>query len=460
MKTNKKTISPLKTHEGAPSPRTDAAKQLRRATMACMLFENQFYESGEDSAARIAELVALVSFDDAAACAIDAREKFKLRHVPLLIVREMLRKHKGRQMGDLIHRVIQRPDELGELLALYWKDGKTPLTFQLKIGLSRAIKKFNEYSLAKNDGEGITLRDVLFMVHARPGQSSEDSAVRIAPSINKPNYKRGQTFRHEPSLFDRIVNRTMAIPDTWETQLSAGADKKETFTRLLTERKLGGMALLRNLRNMQTAGVPADLIWQGIATMKTDRILPFRFISAAKYGAQFEPALEAAMFRCLSEQPKLEGRMALLVDHSMSMNTPVSAKSEVSRFDSAAALAMMLMETTDRCRVFTFSQACTEIPPRRGFGMLAALNAVRRPVSTMLGAAVRHVYNVFPECNRIIVITDEQSADRPPHPQGTGYIVNVAGYRNGIAYGPWVSIDGWSEAIIDYIREFEVTDSK
>ncbi len=161
------------------------------------------------------------------------------------------------------------------------------------------------------------------------------------------------------------------------------------------------------------------------------------------------------MLRCTASLEKLGGKTALLVDHSHSMDQAVSAKSEVTRFEAAAALSMILRETTERCRVFTFANRCVEIPPRKGFAMLEAIRAVRDPVNTMLGAAVRHIYSVFPECDRIIVVTDEQSADRPPHPQGSGYIINVAGNKNGIAYGPWVSIDGWSEAVLDYIKEYE-----
>ena len=69
------------------------------------------------------------------------------------------------------------------------------------------------------------------------------------------------------------------------------------------------------------------------------------------------------------------------------------------------------------------------------------------------------MYKVFPECDRIIVVTDEQSADRPPQPQGHGYIINVGGYKQGIGYGPWITIDGWSESVIEYIRESEVSES-
>lgn len=431
MKTNLKiAVDAPRTHEGALSVRSSDAKELRRTVMANMLFEDTFYESGVDSATRMASLIKQVSFQDAAQITIDAREKMKLRHAPLFLVREILRHHKGRQVGDLIARVIQRPDECGELLALYWKDNKdAPLTAQLKLGLARALKKFNEYQLAKWNKDGaVKLRDVLFLSHARP----KDEAQK--------------------ALFDKLAANQLATPDTWEVALSEGADKKATFERLMAEKKLGALALLRNLRGMLAAGVSEDAIRTALSTMNAERVLPFRFISAAKHAPRLEDALERAMFRCLAEQPKLPGKTALLIDHSGSMQQPVSSKSEITRFDAAAALAMILRETAERCRVFTFSDRMVEVPPRRGFALVQAVREVINPVDTMLGSAVRKVYEIFPECDRILVVTDEQSADRPPQPHGRGYIVNVGGYQNGIAYGPWVSIDGWSEAILDYVR--------
>jgi 60 kDa SS-A/Ro ribonucleoprotein len=438
MRTNLKTAANApRTHEGALSVDVSATKELRRTVMANMLFEDTFYESGVDAATRMADLIKRVPFADAAQIAIDAREKFKLRHAPLFLVREILRIHKGRQVGDLIARVIQRPDECGELLALYWKDKKdAPLTAQLKIGLARALKKFNEYQLAKWNKDGaVKLRDVLFLSHARP----KDEAQK--------------------SIFDKLAAKQLETPDTWEVALSEGADKKATFERLMAEKKLGALALLRNLRGMIEAGVSEDAIRVALAGMNAERVLPFRFITAARYAPRLEDALEQAMFRCLAEVPKLGGKTALLIDHSGSMQQVVSAKSEITRFDAAAALAMILRETAERCRVFTFSDRMVEIPPRRGFAMVQAVREVINPVSTMLGSAVREVYRIFPECDRILVVTDEQSADRPPHPQGHGYIINVGGYKNGIAYGPWISIDGWSEAVLEYVRASEAEEA-
>jgi 60 kDa SS-A/Ro ribonucleoprotein len=53
------------------------------------------------------------------------------------------------------------------------------------------------------------------------------------------------------------------------------------------------------------------------------------------------------------------------------------------------------------------------------------------------------------------VISDEQSHDRVVAPLGKGYMINVASYRNGVGYGKWIHIDGWSETVIYYIRELE-----
>lgn len=433
MKTNVKYQDPARTHEGAQSVTLTAVNELRRTVMACLLFENGYYESGQDSATRMRGLIEKVSFEEAAQIAIDARERMKLRHVPLFIVRELLREHKGRKVGDLIARVIQRPDEMGELLAMYWADGRDqPLPAQVKIGLARALKKFTEYQLAKWNKDGsVKLRDVLFLSHAKP--ANEDQAA----------------------LFKRIAENTLVTPDTWEVALSGGADKKEVFERLMGERKLGALALLRNLRGMIEVGVSEDKIRDALSVMKTERVLPFRFIAAARYAPRLEDALEQAMFRALAELPKMGGKTALLIDHSGSMNYKVSSKSEITRFDCAMGVAMILRECAERVRFFAFSESTVEVPPRRGFALSEAARTCMGFCGTYLGKAVSSVYQAMPECDRLIVITDEQSADRPPHPQGRGYIVNVATDKNGIGYGPWVSINGWSEAILDYIKASE-----
>src|SRR5215471_14335422 len=139
-----------RTHEGAPARHITPELQLRRSVLACMLWEDQFYEDGVAIAGRIRELVAQVPAEKVAALAIEAREKMKLRHAPLLLVREMARLKTHRHLvADTLARVIQRADELSEFVALYWTQGKQPLSAQVKKGLASAFTKFDEYALAK-----------------------------------------------------------------------------------------------------------------------------------------------------------------------------------------------------------------------------------------------------------------------------------------------------------------------
>lgn len=424
--------TPIYTAEGAKAPHVNSYQMLRRSVCSCMLWENEFYEDGITVADRIASLVKEVPAEKTAALAIEARSKFKLRHVPLLLVRELARMGYTKT-ADTLATVIQRPDELTEFLALYWKDGRSPLSAQVKKGLAGAFTKFNAYQLAKyNRDEAIKLRDVLFLSHAKPVDELQ-----------------AETWK-------KLVDGTLEPPDTWEVALSAGKNKQEAWTRLLAERKLGALALLRNLRNMQNEKVSTLAIKEGILQMKTERVLPFRFVAAAKYAPTLEPELEMAMLKCTESMEKLHGNTALLVDHSGSMQQHISAKSEMTRFDAAGALGIIIREICDgEFRLFGFSSDCMELAPRRGFAMLDIVKHGMKPQWTLLGKAVDYVYSKFPECERLIVITDEQSADKPKDPRGMGYIINVASYQNGIGYGAWKHIDGFSEAVIDWIREYE-----
>src|ERR1017187_3848150 len=75
---------------------------------------------------------------------------------------------------------------------------------------------------------------------------------------------------------------------------------------------------------------------------------------------------------------------------------------------------------------------------------------------TYLGAALTQVETDVREgWDRLVVITNEQSHDSVPAPKGKSYVINVAGNRNGVGDGPWTHIDGWSEAVIEYIAELE-----
>jgi 60 kDa SS-A/Ro ribonucleoprotein len=432
----------LRTHEGAPAKVISPEQALRRTVLSCMLWEGEFYEDGVQIAGRIHELVPQVDAEKVAALAVEARERMKLRHAPLLLVREMARlaTHRG-LVAETLTRVIQRADELSEFVAIYWAQGRQPLSAQVKKGLAAAFSKFDEYALAKYDRAGaVRLRDVLFLSHARPVDETQ------------------------AAVWKRLAENQLATPDTWEVALSAtgrdGGEKREVWERLLTERKLGALALLRNLRNMQQAAVSEELVLAALSAMKTERVLPFRFLAAARTAPQWEEALEAAMFRALEGRARtLPGHTVLLVDVSGSMEAPISHRSEMRRTDAAYGLAILLREIGEKVTVYTFSDEAKLVAARRGMALRDALDQSQPHGGTYLGKAIGRVEaDMRKGYDRMVVITDEQSHDQVPAPRGRGYVINVASNRNGVGYGAWMHVDGWSEAVVEFIAELELSD--
>lgn len=456
MKTNTRTVRPpLFTAEGSPAARVSALAQLRRSVLACFLWEDSFYEDGADIGKRITELVAKCSAADVAALAIEARSQFKLRHVPLLLVREMARNpHQRGLVGATLPAVIQRADELAEFLAIYWRDGKDqPLAAQVKKGLAAAFARFDEHQFAKYNRDGdVALRDVMFMVHPRPADA-KGRAKKLA-AVSRKGYQRGEVARHTSSVLTRLAADELKTPDTWEVALSGGADKKATFERLIREEQLGALALLRNLRGMTEAGVDTKVIRAALDAMKVDRVLPFRFIAAARHAPQFEPQLEQAMFRALDGAAKLGGKTVLLVDASPSMNEKVSGKSELSRKDAAFGLAVLVRELCDEVEIWSFASSTDMVPPRRGFALSDAIARAVPSDGTLLGKAIRAVSGRY---DRLIVITDEQSQDSvgAPDKGKLAYMLNVSTEKNGVGYGSWTRIDGWSEQAVRFVMETE-----
>jgi hypothetical protein len=163
------------------------------------------------------------------------------------------------------------------------------------------------------------------------------------------------------------------------------------------------------------------------------------------------------MFKALEgRSARLPGHTVLLVDVSGSMESSLSNRSEMHRTDAAYGLAILLREIAKKVTIYTFSNVAKRVPSRRGMALRDALDQSQPHSGTYLGEALKQVEEEVREgYDRIIVITDEQSHDKVPAPRGKGYVINVASARNGVGYGAWNHIDGWSEAVIDYIVELE-----
>lgn len=437
MRVNRAVRRPVPiTHEGAPAyPHLTPIQKLRRSVMSTMLFEDTFYEDGQAIADRIAENAKQCTPEQVAATAVEARVEGKLRHVPLFLIDSMKQTGAGVPglVSGAIKQIVTRPDDASELVAMHWAHGKKPLPKQYKKGLAAAFNQWDRYQLTKyaNRDAAVKLRDVLFMIHAKPKDEIQAKDWRD------------------------LVDGQFKSADTWETRRSAGESVSSTYNDLLRRNKLGYLALLRNLRTMAAdSEVDHSLVRDAIVARKGARqILPFQFLAAARHAPMFEPEIDKALIASIADLPKLDGYTAVCVDMSGSMRASLSNKSTMTRADAAATLAACM--NGDQVRTWAFATSVAEVPHRKGMAGVDAIKSAYVGHGTNIGAAVEVVLKTNPD--RIIVITDEQSHDQLPNlPQHVrGYFINTAPYANGVGYGQWTHIDGFSERVLHYMHELE-----
>jgi hypothetical protein len=436
---------------GQRAAKQNAEALLRRAVMACLLWEDLAYESGKDGSDNIAKLITQVEPKVVAEICIEARTKQKLRHVPLFIAREMARhKEYNKHLSDVLPRIITRADQLTDFVAMYFKDGKQPLTNQVKKGLAKAFDNFKEYHFAKYDRDApVLLRDVMFLCHPAP------------------------MTKEREELYKRIADRTLKTPDTWEVYLSRGDDKKEAFTKLIEEGKLGGMAFLRNLRNIEQANVSRDVVRKGFANLPKANLLPLNFLAAYKHSNKFADEINQSMIETFQQRQKLPGHTVFVLDVSGSMQSKVSGKSEFNRMDVGAAMMVLARECSEHCTLYLTAGSdgqrkhkTERIKNLRGF---ALADLVKSKYSSMGGGGIftRQCIDyiksdIGEDVDRIIVFSDSQDCDytnkSPAQPFGNyNYIIDVSAHKHGINYAnTWdAEISGWSEHFIDYIQAYE-----
>lgn len=440
---------------GMLAARQDPEALLRRTVLACLLWEKLAYEDGSDTVRAIRELIPQVAPEVVAQIALEARQKQKLRHVPLLIAREMARlpQHKL-HVGDLLPQIITRADMLTDFLALYWKDGRQPLSKQVKRGLAAAFVNFDEYQLAKYDRDGVAvkLRDVLFLSHAKP----KDDAQR--------------------DLWSRLVAGKLATPDTWEVALSRGQDKREAWTRLIETRKLPALAFLRNLRNIEQAGVDRSMIYQAFKTLRSDLLLPLNFLAAQRAAPDFTREIEDMMLDTYARLPRLLGWTVCVLDVSGSMIVGLSDKSNLSRLDAGVAMLVLAAEQAEHSTLYITAgddrlgvHATRRLIPVRGFALAKQIEILcdnaavgRGGIFTrqMLEFIQQDLKGQTPD--RIIVFSDSQDCERQTHkiPQPFGlrnYIVDVSAHRRGVNYASaWTAeVSGFSEHFLTFVAGME-----
>ncbi len=282
--------------------------------------QNQFYRSGDNTLKELRALVAAIPDKRfVAKAALFARDRFNMRSITHVVAGELAKSVKGESWtGNFYKKLVVRPDDITETLSYYMGNYGKPIPNALKRGFAQALEGMDEYRLGKYkaEGKGLSMVDVVNLLHPK----ATDALTKLMTDSIKV--------------------------ETWETELSSAGNaedvdlaKNAAWSKLLTENKLGYMALLRNLRNIleqapeSVSLACAQLV--GEARIKKSRVLPFRFLTALDQIRQTNEdgtrevliAISRALDIAVENVPRLPGKTLIALDVSGSMNGAGDAKS-------------------------------------------------------------------------------------------------------------------------------------
>lgn len=481
-----------KTFEGGAGFARDAKSELFLLAVTNMVGEQTFYEKANDRDSRYEQLVRQVALADGgwmlgflgwlrgdanmrSASLVAAAESVKAR---LDATKAGTEVGNGARNREIVNAVLQRADEPGEFLA-YWtsKYGRA-IPKPVKRGVADAVGRlYTEYALLKYDTEshGYRFGDVLDLAHPSPAAPWQGALFKVA--LDRRHHRENTTIPGPlPMLLANLQMRLEVREDpevlldagrlreagmTWEDALSlAGSkvDKARLWEALIPG--MGYMALLRNLRNFDEAGV-SDTVAQTVAARLADpsqvarsRQLPMRFLSAyrAAPSLRWSYPLEQALGHCLANIPALPGRTLILVDTSTSMNAGFSKDGTLKRWDAAVIFGVALAQRCATAEVVSFSSTARTWGDSHGAHTkpfpLASGESLLRSIDrwksggwflgggTATAAALRkHVKGH----DRVVVVTDEQAGVDSTDVNGSVprevpmYTWNLAGYERGHA---------------------------
>ena len=435
-------------HQGWAAKKIWTKEELVKLCLSSFV-ENTFYETSEEKIERLASYMANIDNTFLMKLAIFSRE-YGLRSVNHLIAGALVHKMAGIRNSRttymrFIDKLVKRPDELWEILAAYNMFSTADRFFVphiIKSAFKNKLENFSEYSLSKYKNKwAIKIHDICNLVHPKS------------------------------EAISRLMKWELKPADTWEVQLSAGADKKETFTNLMKEKSLGAKAFLMNTRNMIEAGVDQSYMSIYASELNVKMIFPFdvmkSLFSIMDAGLRIEAslleALEKLAVKTYGEMPYLKEQTSILCDVSGSMTSvPTWSKSKFAPADIAAFYSALAVKANDKSEIILFSDRAMKMKILPTDWVLRIYTEIKRLFmswGTEVQAAIRLIDS---NIKQAIVYTDGQFADSINNTFHLEKIIvaNINDYKD-IAYSRgWkvVQISGFTDVMLKYMSDLENID--
>lgn len=451
FKRNSRTVN----SEGHAAYEMDDKTKLVTQVLTSFINEAKFYG---DNTGELKETLKRVIDRDAefvSKLAVFARREFNMRTVSHVLTAFLAHEPKGKEYVRMtVKGVALRGDDVTEIMSFYLSEFGKPVPNSLKKGINDVLVTFDEYTLAKYKAEGksVSMRDVFRITRPTPADPEQSA------------------------MFKRLIDGVLSVPVTWETELSAHGNNKETWTKLIDSSKVGYMALLRNLRSMIKADPDnIETVYKRLENPKAvrrSRQLPFRFMSAYREiesiaGSRAFDALERAAAASVANMPVLKGTTVIAVDVSGSMSYRLSQNSNVSCAETGMLLGLIANRICENSIVYTFNNRIEKLSVSRSDGILrTALTTARAYGGTNMELPFVKMIDDRVKADRIIIISDNECnssyngtvqsfADAYRRSSGRNiwvHAIDLMGYGTQQFAGPRTNIvAGWSEKVFSFI---------
>ncbi|WP_405012093.1 TROVE domain-containing protein [Kitasatospora sp. NBC_01539] len=463
-------------HAGGAGFLRDEKSELFLLAVGNLVGQDTFYERGGDRDDRFTALVRSLAVSDpewTLGLLRWLRDGAAMRTASLVGAAEFTRARLDAGAPGFsrqaVAAVLQRPDEPGELLGYWTSRYGRALPKPLKRGVADAVQRlYTGRALLKYDtaSKGYRFGDVLELTHPSPHAEKPWQGPLFRYALDRRHHPdeavppAGDTLlaAHRALLALPVEERRAVVTGpggaerlaaagmTWEALAGWLQGPLDAAVWEAVIPSMGPMALVRNLRNFDQAGV-ADGVAEQVARRIADpaevarsRQFPFRYLAAHRHAPSLRwgHALEQALGHSLANVPALPGRTLVLVDRSGSMFDRPSAQTQLNRADSAAVFGTALALRAAGADLVEFGSASRTIRIGRAEPVLGVLQRFSSLGGTETAKAVEAHYRGH---DRVVVVTDEQAhggwAGRDPlaavPAQVPVYTWNLAGYRAGHA---------------------------
>lgn len=356
----------------------EAYKQSKELELVSILLtsfvSDTFYRSSNDTLERLKSLLSEVDPKFAAKAAIFARDKFGMRSITHALAGELTSHSTGLDWAkNFYDKVVVRPDDMMEIMGYYLSnktDAKKPkFPNSLKKGFAKAFDRFDGYQIAKYkaDSKEVKLVDVVNLVHPVPTSKNKEA-------------------------LSQLISGDLKNTQTWESMLSQAGQqasneeelsqlKSDAWKELISSKKIGYFALLRNIRNIINQAPDsineACQLLTNERMIQSSRVLPFRFKTAHDEISNLPSssatrnvlvALDSALGISVSNVPKFDGETLVVVDVSGSMS---GKPSEI------ASLFAAILAKSNNCDVMTFANNAKYVNYNPNDSVLTIRNSFR-----------------------------------------------------------------------------------